>query len=441
MPSVARSCADAGVDVRRLVDRPRSASDPRRPLPPPLLRRLDDTFSRLTLDPGVEGADAERRPGAVDPARATMRVPSRTRSPTTALDFDDLVARALARASGRRAAARAVARTLLDAARRRGPGPRSHRSWSWRCCCWRTGARHLPRGRRRPDDLCVAARRRAADPRPRGALPGLRRVDLDDQLPLPAGGRRARRPAGRARSGAVRQGASAPAPAARGRLVLRAGSRRRRGACPPVARRVVRHARKAVTRSSHGPTPSSHRSPRWRSSEASRTRRPRTGCSSATTRVETRSGETAATEGWQTVPRRSRCAPPGHATGSPPTCGSPWLWAAGLAALAALPDSVERAARAQSGAAPRRCAAGARDHAHHQGPRVRPCCRHWPRRRALPSDRTLSEAEDRNRALEEERRLAYVAWTRARRSLLLVFDPAAPSTFLREAFDDVELAA
>ena len=60
---------------------------------------------------------------------------------------------------------------------------------------------------------------------------------------------------------------------------------------------------------------------------------------------------------------------------------------------------------------------------------------------SFPSERTLSEAEDRNRALEEERRLAYVAWTRARRSLLLVFDPSAPSIFLREAFDDAELAA
>jgi superfamily I DNA/RNA helicase len=59
----------------------------------------------------------------------------------------------------------------------------------------------------------------------------------------------------------------------------------------------------------------------------------------------------------------------------------------------------------------------------------------------FPSERTLNEADDRTRALEEERRLAYVAWTRARCSLLLVFDPAAPSVFLREAFDEDELAA
>jgi len=43
------------------------------------------------------------------------------------------------------------------------------------------------------------------------------------------------------------------------------------------------------------------------------------------------------------------------------------------------------------------------------------------------------------RALEEERRLAYVAWTRARRSLTLVYDPASPSPFLLEAFSDREL--
>lgn len=59
----------------------------------------------------------------------------------------------------------------------------------------------------------------------------------------------------------------------------------------------------------------------------------------------------------------------------------------------------------------------------------------------FPSARTLAEAADPGRVLEEERRLAYVAWTRARRSLTLVYDPAAPSPFLREAFDADELAA
>jgi superfamily I DNA/RNA helicase len=58
----------------------------------------------------------------------------------------------------------------------------------------------------------------------------------------------------------------------------------------------------------------------------------------------------------------------------------------------------------------------------------------------FPSARSVAEAADPARALEEERRLAYVAWTRARRSLTLVYDPGAPSQFLLEAFTRAELA-
>ncbi len=57
----------------------------------------------------------------------------------------------------------------------------------------------------------------------------------------------------------------------------------------------------------------------------------------------------------------------------------------------------------------------------------------------FPSRRTLEDADDPVRALEEERRLAYVAWTRAKRSLTLVYDPNAPSVFMREAFTEAEL--
>ena len=57
----------------------------------------------------------------------------------------------------------------------------------------------------------------------------------------------------------------------------------------------------------------------------------------------------------------------------------------------------------------------------------------------FPSARSLAEAGDPDRALEEERRLAYVAWTRPRRSLTLVYDPGAPSRFMAEAFDAAEL--
>ena len=57
----------------------------------------------------------------------------------------------------------------------------------------------------------------------------------------------------------------------------------------------------------------------------------------------------------------------------------------------------------------------------------------------FPSGRTVAEADDPVRAYEEERRLAYVAWTRARRTLTLLYDPAVPSPFLLEAFTPAEL--
>jgi superfamily I DNA/RNA helicase len=57
----------------------------------------------------------------------------------------------------------------------------------------------------------------------------------------------------------------------------------------------------------------------------------------------------------------------------------------------------------------------------------------------FPSRRSVAESPEPDRALEEERRLAYVAWTRARRTLTLVYDPLAPSEFLLEAFTEEEL--
>jgi DNA helicase-2/ATP-dependent DNA helicase PcrA len=50
----------------------------------------------------------------------------------------------------------------------------------------------------------------------------------------------------------------------------------------------------------------------------------------------------------------------------------------------------------------------------------------------FPNRRSLVDAVDPHRALEEERRLAYVALTRATRRLILAYDPARPSRFLAE---------
>jgi DNA helicase II / ATP-dependent DNA helicase PcrA len=50
----------------------------------------------------------------------------------------------------------------------------------------------------------------------------------------------------------------------------------------------------------------------------------------------------------------------------------------------------------------------------------------------MPNARSLEEADDPGRAMEEERRLAYVGVTRAVERLVLAFDPARPSPFLAE---------
>lgn len=51
----------------------------------------------------------------------------------------------------------------------------------------------------------------------------------------------------------------------------------------------------------------------------------------------------------------------------------------------------------------------------------------------FPNRRSIVEARDPQRAVEEERRLAYVAMTRATRTLVLARDPARPSRFIVEA--------
>jgi superfamily I DNA/RNA helicase len=50
----------------------------------------------------------------------------------------------------------------------------------------------------------------------------------------------------------------------------------------------------------------------------------------------------------------------------------------------------------------------------------------------FPNRRAIVDALDPARALEEERRLAYVAVTRCRRNLVVAFDPDRPSPFVAE---------
>ncbi|MEO6577549.1 MAG: 3'-5' exonuclease, partial [Candidatus Limnocylindria bacterium] len=50
----------------------------------------------------------------------------------------------------------------------------------------------------------------------------------------------------------------------------------------------------------------------------------------------------------------------------------------------------------------------------------------------IPNVRSIDEHREPERAVEEERRLAYVALTRATRRLILAFDPRRPSPFLAE---------
>jgi hypothetical protein len=58
----------------------------------------------------------------------------------------------------------------------------------------------------------------------------------------------------------------------------------------------------------------------------------------------------------------------------------------------------------------------------------------------FPNRRAVVEAADPGRALEEERRLAYVAVTRCRRNLVLAFDPDRVSPFVAEMMGQPERA-
>ena len=154
-----------------------------------------------------------------------------------ALDFDDLVRRALdvlddaalLAAGGSAAAICSSTRSRTSTARSSaGPPPGG------------PGEPDLPRRRRRPVDLRLAAGRRPAGPRARRGAARAAAGRPRGQPPLPGPGRRARGPAHRAQRGALRQGH--PLATGRGRSLVLAPDpadepRGPRGSCGPAGRR------------------------------------------------------------------------------------------------------------------------------------------------------------------------------------------------------------
>jgi len=433
---------DAGVDVERLVDRAAVLADlAGGPLPAAAMRHLDDAFTRLGLDP-------ERGPGPEDVAThaawAAYRAELARRG---ALDFDDLVARAgpalhadaalLARWRERTRVlfvdeAQDLDRTQLDLAL-------------------------LLTGEARDiflvgdDDQTIYAWRLADVRRVLGladALPGLRRVDLVTNHRCPP--EVVRRAARLVAHGVERfDKRILPSPRAEGILVLAPDPG------DPVARarllltrwlgaRPGGHAILARTNAELAPyaAVALERGIPWSSGEELLTLDDPAldaaldGWAASLTAGGAPSGFTAAgsdTDPGPALADRGRGGPPIDARGV--VRG----WAAGCR----VPDTV--AARLRELRA-RRATLAAME------PQLILATVHGTKglefdhvavvgldAGTFPSRRSIEESADPARALEEERRLAYVAWTRARRSLTLVYDPSAPSRFMEEAFDPDEL--
>ncbi len=438
---------DSGIDVRRLLDRAETLARMHgRPVPSPLLRRLDDAFSRLTLDPeSVAAADAEPEPWirqTYERYRAYLRAEN-------ALDFDDLVARALTVLrddAGVRARWQAACKTLLvDEAQ---DLDRSQLELALLLC--QPGRDVFLVG---DDDQTIYAWRLADVRRILGlaaALPGLRRVDLEVNYRCPAevvtravrliehGQERFAKVirAGPAATGRLVLGADPGDPVARARALLDRWYGREEGGYAVLARTNAELAPIAAAALEHEipyqaaqdglllDDPSIAIVLSLLSGEGS-------GVGGAA------SGESIRVDDLPDLDALLRSAPRIGAR----LRQSLLAWAAGLDAVGDLASAIASAVRKH--------AALHRDEARlvlatmhtTKGLEFDHVCVLGMDDGAFPSERTLVESADPKRALEEERRLAYVAWTRARRSLLLVYDPAAPSTFLREAFDDAELVA
>lgn len=420
---------DAGVDVDRLVERASVLADlAGGPLPAPALRHLDDAFTRLGLDP-------ERGPGPEDGAThaawAAYRAELDRRG---ALDFDDLVARAgpalradpdlLERWRARAAVlfvdeAQDLDRTQLDLAL-------------------------LLTGERRDiflvgdDDQTIYAWRLADVRRVLGlaaALPGLRRVDLVTNHRCPP--EVVRRAARLVAHGVERfDKAILPSPRASGVLVLAPdpgdpAARARRLLTQWLGVRAGGHAVLARTNAELAPfaAVALELGIPWRADQDG---------------LVLDDPELVSVLGSGDL-ARGGLVEAGLATESDLDARSAVArmlvaWVGGM------PDPLVLRPRIDAARERRRALAA-------QEPRLILATVHGTKGLefdhvaviglddgTFPSHRSIEASSDPVRSLEEERRLAYVAWTRARKSLTLVYDPSAPSRFLLEAFDADELA-
>ena len=445
----ARSSREAGVSVEPL-DRSRRA--PARAVPRGGRRRPRAARPRL-LAPQARPRRHRRRRRArsgAGPGRARVRRLRGARSRELGgVDFDDLVVRALGLLVAEPALlatlAATVRATCSSTRRRTSTGPSS----SWRCSSRRRRTTDLPRRRRRPVDLRLAARGRAARPGPRRRR--CRACGGSTSRPTTAvRGRSSSAPSGSSsttasgsRSGSCR--ARRPPAGSSSRRTPADDHVRVDARDADLARRRLdpRRPRADEPRAAAGgrrrarprdPVPGAatcrcpieddridgllDRLPPMAISPAARC--PRSAGSDATSRRGSRDGATAAD------PRTGRRGRPRDRDARlggpvPPT----------LARLRAAIDARRRRlAELRRDDAPLTLAT-AHGTKGLEWDHVASSC--WPTGGSR-ARRSVADAAEPERALEEERRLAYVAWTRARRSLTLLYDPAAPSRFLLEAF-------
>ena len=385
--------------------------------------RLDTRRLAAQAGPRRHGRRRRRRPRGRARSRARSSPTSGpSRRPAGSTSTTSSSARSRALEARRRRCSRAGAAGARDLLVDEVAGPRPAAAPA-RPAARRAGEPDLPRRRRRPVDLRLAAGRRPADPGPRRrSLPGLRRVDLEVnyRCPRPVVERAVRLVEhNRERfAKAIRAG-----PAATGRLVLapdavgrdrsassaRSGPGRTTASTRAVLARTNRELLPAVVVALELGLP--FRAPRIdllarvaarrraaRSGGRRRRRRPAT-----TAAAGARSGGSARPRSPTTRATAAVAAALlGWAVGRTPTC-------------AAFAAAIARRRAAARRPPPRRRAADARDRPRDQGPRVRP--RHRPRHggRPLPERAGRQPGRRSRRAHEEERRLGYVAWTRARR--------------------------